>query len=119
LLLPPEGKSKPTLSALKPLVHAIQIADNWQAEGHMDTLAVACIPQAKSCSLRSNARTLSNPVLEKCDTPKATIPASTGPVDISSIPVEHLVNGLRRRINQVNAAVALTLLATTYYRCRD
>ncbi len=31
------------IEALKPLVHALQVGDNWQAEGHMDVLAVASI----------------------------------------------------------------------------
>lgn len=31
------------INALKPVVHALQIGDNWKAEGHMDALAVASI----------------------------------------------------------------------------
>jgi len=31
------------IDGLKPLVHAIQVGDNWDAEGHMDVLAIASL----------------------------------------------------------------------------
>lgn len=31
------------LESLQPLVHAVQLGDNWRAEGHMDVLALAAI----------------------------------------------------------------------------
>jgi len=31
------------VEALEPVVHAVQVSDNWRAEGHMDVLAIASI----------------------------------------------------------------------------
>ena len=60
-----------------------------------------------------------NLVAVESDAAQASVPATPGPVDIRGIPVKHLVHGLIRRIDNVNAAVAFSLLTAAHYRRGD
>ena len=50
------------------------------------------------------------------DAAQAPVPAAALPVDVGGVPVEHLLDLARLEVDQVDAAVALALLAATHDR---
>jgi len=47
---------------------------------------------------------------KKRDTTQAAVPATAGEIDLTGIPVHHLINAFFSEINQVDSAVAFALL---------
>ena len=50
---------------------------------------------------------------------QATVPAAALPVDPGGVPVEFLAHLARIEVDQVDAAVALALVAAAHHRSRD
>jgi len=58
-----------------------------------------------------------NVIAIESDSAQTPIRTAAFEIDIAGIPVDMLLAGLRFKIDRINTAVTLTLLAATYYGC--
>ena len=79
----------------------------------------AQLPEVRVVDEQFVARGDINLIAVESNAAQAAIPATASPVNIGGIPVQYLVNGLRCRIDNKDAAVTFALLTAAYDGCRD
>ena len=57
-----------------------------------------------------------NRIIRELDTAQSSVPTTTGEIDIPGIPVNLLLNPLRSKVDNIDAAVTLALLGTPHHR---